>query len=128
MQDEPGPFVGPPIEIGVIDQPQDRFRPGQVAAGQSTKDGIVLPGPILEPPVPRRGNDVGPIGCNPGQLHQQAAGTPGGSRRPGTGQHRTERPRKSEEIHRTEQVAPTDGDLGFGADRRIRHKGPQESD
>ena len=94
-----GPLVGAPVEVGVVDQLQGRAGAGQIALAQAVEGRVLLPGPVLEAPVPRFGGDRRAADGHLGHLDAEAdhpAGERAG-RRPGADLHQGTG--KTERIH-----------------------------
>jgi hypothetical protein len=100
-----GPLGRAPVEVGVVHQIEGHLRPGQVGLTQTVKQGVFLPGPILEAAVLRVGGDRGASDRDLGQLETEA-GDPAGERvGGGPGPYLHQRPGQAEGVDAVENLA-----------------------
>ena len=89
----------------VVHQIERHARPGQVGLAQAVKEGVLLPGPILEAPVLRVGGDRGLTHRDLGQFDPESGGAAGKGVGGGPCPYLHHRPGQAERVDAAENLA-----------------------
>ena len=98
------PLLGAPVQVGVVDQAEEGVDPCQIGPAQAAEEWVLFPGPVLEPPVPRRRPDPGATDGDPGPLQTELPAPPGDARHGGVRRDRLERLEQSKLVERAHVV------------------------